>query len=400
MSRFRVRDLCSEAISGILQRPSRSALTMLGTVLGIGSFVAILGLTETAAAQISRRFSALEATTVTVDDLTPETTGEAALGFPADASERVAALNGVTAAGVVWKVPLAGDQVRPGPHGGVVSARIEVHAASPGLFAAIRPVIATGTAINDFHADSGAQVAVLGSAAARQLGISRVDHQPAIFIGADPYTVVGILEDSERRPELMLSVMIPDTVALQRYGPPEPADPASMLIETELGAASLIATQAAVALRPDDPEALHAVAPPDPRSLRDSVATDVNGLFLALAAIAVVVGALGIANTTLVAILERTPEIGLRRSLGARPRHIATQFLTESCLIGATGGLIGAALGVLAVLVVSVVQDWTSILSPVNVLPGPLAGAAIGLVAGLYPALRASRIEPARAMRQ
>jgi putative ABC transport system permease protein len=173
-----------------------------------------------------------------------------------------------------------------------------------------------------------------------------------------------------------------------------------MVIQTRLGAAPLIAKQAAPALRPDAPELINGIAPPDPRTLRDSVATDVNGLLLTLAAVAVVVGALGIANTTLVAILERTAEIGLRRSLGARPRHIAMQFLTEACLLGAFGGLIGASAGVLVVIVVSVLHDWTSIIDPRNVLPAPLVGAAIGLLAGIYPAIRASRIEPARAMRQ
>lgn len=399
VSRFRVRDLFSEAISGILQRPSRSALTALGTVLGIGSFVAILGLTETASAQISRHFSLLDATTVNVEDLAPELAGGPALGFPENATERIEALHGVVAAGVMWKVPLINEEVSVRPGTGIDSAQLDVYAASPGLLRAIEPRLSAGSLFNDFHTGSHQPVVVLGGAAARQLGINRVDGRSAIFLGSDPYTVVGILEATERRPELMLSVIIPDTTALARYGPPAQASPASMLIETDLGAATLIARQAPVALRPDDPGTLHAISPPDPRTLRDSVTTDINGLFLALAAVAVVVGALGIANTTLVSILERTPEIGLRRALGARPRHITAQFLTESSLIGATGGLVGAATGVLSILLVSLVQRWTVILNPINVLPGPIAGALIGLVAGLYPALRASRIEPARAMR-
>ncbi|MGH3443228.1 MAG: ABC transporter permease, partial [Nitriliruptorales bacterium] len=161
----------------------------------------------------------------------------------------------------------------------------------------------------------------------------------------------------------------------------------------------LIARQAALALRPEAPSLLSVVPPPDPRDLKSGVASDVNALFLLLAALAVIVGALGIANTTLVAILERTAEIGLRRSLGARPRHIAAQFLAESSALGALGGLMGATCGAVTVVLVSWQRGWTAIMSSEYVLPGPVVGGLIGLLAGLYPALRAARIEPVDALR-
>jgi putative ABC transport system permease protein len=130
------------------------------------------------------------------------------------------------------------------------------------------------------------------------------------------------------------------------------------------------------------------------------VTSSLNAVFLALAGIALFVGAVGIANTTLVAVLERSGEIGLRRALGARPRHIAVQFLAESTALGLFGGLLGACLGVLAALAVSVYQHWTALVDPRIVLAAPAAGAIIGLLAGLYPALRASSIEPADALRR
>jgi putative ABC transport system permease protein len=123
-------------------------------------------------------------------------------------------------------------------------------------------------------------------------------------------------------------------------------------------------------------------------------------LFLALAGVSLVIGAVGIANTTLVAVLERAGEIGLRRALGARPRHIAAQFLAESTALGLLGGLIGTSLAVAVVIAVAVTKQWTAILDPVTVLPAPLLGAVTGLLAGLYPAIRASRVEPLEALRR
>lgn len=109
--------------------------------------------------------------------------------------------------------------------------------------------------------------------------------------------------------------------------------------------------------------------------------------------------ALGIANTTLVRVLERIGEIGLRRARGAARRHIALLFLAESTLLGAAGGVLGASVGVLTVVAVSAFRSWTPVLDPWVPLLVPLVGAATGLVAGGYPALRASRLEPAGSLR-
>ncbi|MFD6564667.1 ABC transporter permease [Micromonospora profundi] len=393
-------DTCREALAGVLQRPGRSMLTVLGTVLGIGAFVATLGLTTTAAGQIDSHFTALAATEVIVEDVGTGDPADTDISFPPDASDRVERLNGVVRAGVRWTIPLRSPRVssRPGDDG-ESGGGLGLVAAAPEALQVMRPTLRTGRLFDAFHADRRLPVAVLGAGAASRLGISRLDGNPAVFINGDPYTVIGIIGSVERHPEVLVDVVLPATTALEAYGPPR-EQRAEMMVETRVGAAQLIASQAPLALRADAPDLFNAVPPPNPQKLRGNVGKDFGILFLLLASISLVIGAVGIANTTLVAVLERTNEIGLRRSLGARPVHIAGQFLTESTALGLLGGLVGASLGVAVVVLTALFKDWTAILAPWTVLAAPAVGAAVGLVAGLYPALRAAWIEPVEALRR
>lgn len=402
-SRLHPRDLVAEALAGLLQRPGRSVLTMLGTVLGIGGFVAIVGLSQTASGQIGSTFNRLDATQVTVADTGAHQAAAPTVDFPARADAMADRIHGVIAAGVWWNVPFKQAAVSarpPGQSGQSGELGLPVTAATPGALAASGAVLQSGVLFNQFHQSQAQNVAVLGAAAASQLGISDLADQPAIFIQGQPFTVIGIISGDQRIPELNLGVSVPETTALRLWGPPPAYQAAQMIIHTRLGAAQVVARQIPVALRPDDPKLLTATAPASPAQLQHSVTASLNTLFLALAGIAVIVGMIGIANTTLVAVLERVGEIGLRRALGARPVHIAAQFLAESTALGLFGGLIGASIGVVAVLAVTIYHSWTALLDPRVVLAAPVAGAVIGLLAGLYPALRAGTVEPADALRR
>ncbi len=237
---------------------------------------------------------------------------------------------------------------------------------------------------------------VLGRNAAARLGITSLDQQPAIFIGDRLYQVSGLIRSVERQPALLGSLTIPDGTARREFALRAPA---SVQIETEIGAVELVVRQAPRALSPSDPQLLRVAAPPDPETLRAGVENDLNALFLLLGGVSLLVGALGIANVTLVSVLERVGEIGLRRALGAARRHIAAQFLVESTVMGLLGGIAGASLGTLVVVAVSASRTWTPVLDPWLPLAAPLAGALIGLLSGTYPSLRAAAMEPVEALR-
>ncbi|TQF04111.1 ABC transporter permease [Kitasatospora acidiphila] len=299
-------------------------------------------------------------------------------------------------------LPRSSEPLVSGPSGdGNPGQGLTVLATTPGAVRAMAPRLTAGVALDPYMERTHQPVALLSAAAAGRLGVTRLDAQPAVFIDGLPYTVVGIFDQVQREPGALLGVLIPSSTALDRFGDPgtTPDQAAQALVATRVGAAPVVARQLAVALRPDRPKAFAVTAPPDPHSLRDHVTTDLSGLFLALAGICLLVGTVGIANTTLVAVLERTEEIGLRRALGARTRHVAAQFLAESTALGTLGGLIGTSLGVLTVLAVAAARDWTAVLSPATTLPAPLIGSLVGLLAGLYPSLRAARIDPLKALR-
>ena len=406
-SRLCLRDLAAESLAGLAQRPGRSVLTLLGTILGTGAFVAVLGLAATANGQVGKEFSLLAATTVTVNDVGSQQNqasySSALDDFPADADARVERLHGVIQAGVWWQVQLSQPVISASPDAVAGSAddngALPVYAASAGALRAVQPNLKAGELFGSFDVRNAEPAVVLGPAAASALGISNLTAQPAIYINGLPFTVIGIISNDQRLPEMLGGIIVPTTTAEKDFGAPQTNAPPQMLIWTRIGAADQVAAEAPLALRPDNRSLFSAAAPIGKLGIQGGIDASLEELFLSLAGLSLFIGAVGIANTTLIAVLERTGEIGLRRSLGARPRHIAAQVLSESGTLGLLGGLIGASIAVLLVIGVALARHWTAILDPGAAFAAPLAGAAMGVLAGLYPALRASRIEPLEALR-
>jgi putative ABC transport system permease protein len=401
-NRFAFQDLLVEAAAGVSVRPGRLVMTTLGTVLGIASLVATIGLAQTASGQISRSFSRVAGTEVTVKAASSTTDAGSrhlSSAIPWDAVARVRQVAGVTAAALLSPVDIGTSTVSSlAINDPSQPQRLSppVLASSPGLVSALDGRISYGRFFDRGHDGRADRVAVVGKRAAAVLGIAQLDDQPTIAIGIHRYVVIGVIASVNRRADVLDSVVIPDGTARSDFGLSTPQE---LDLRIAPGAGPQVAHQAPIALDPNAPGGFAVASPSPPSTVQGDVQGDVNIIFLLLGLVVLLAGGLGIMNVTLLSVSERRGEIGLRRALGATERDIAAQFITESTVIGLLGGLIGAAVGVFAVTMVAAASGWTAIVDLRVVAGATVLGTVIGLAAGAYPAIRASRIEPVDALR-
>jgi putative ABC transport system permease protein len=401
-SRLRLRDQVDDAVASTMARPWRAAATSGAVALGVAAALATLLLGATGRQQVSAEFDALRATQVVVapasesaDPADDPLTGP----IPIDLGDRLARVPGVVAAGIV--TDLAEDlEVAARPlqdPSGRGRTRTRVIGATTGALAAAG-VEVDGRVWSGTVEASGARVALVGRAVAERLGLSGPLGGEAVFVDGIPFGHLGIITSAALEPSLLDAVVVPLAAARSLWPAASRAETQG-IVRVAPGAAASVAAAAPLALRPDAPDQLVATGPPDPATLRRRVEGQVQVLFLAAAGVALVVGALGIANTTMVSVLERRSELALRRALGARPSHLARHVLTETAAIGVVSGAVGAVLALGIVAAVCWQQRWVPIVDPRLVLTAPLAGGAVGVVAGWLPARRAAKTDPATAIR-
>lgn len=279
-------------------------------------------------------------------------------------------LNGVTGAGNVSKLQEDEIEIRTvafsDPRKGTeVSATI--FATSPGYEKAAGIVVGQGRYFDESMSKNVDHVCLIGEQLAKKLNIDRIDQQPNVVIGDEVFSVIGIVASASRDDSLVDSIITTEGIGIKEYSLKSPSE---VLISTNVGAAKLVAKQAKIAINPNNPESVETSKPYEPDDVKRSIAADLQTLMIAIGIVSLIIGAIGIANITLVSVLERRGEIGLRRALGATPKQIGLQFLTESAVIGFLGGMVGASLAQITVVIFAYFKEWTPVIHPLAVVVG------------------------------
>ncbi len=390
--RMGIRDTIGEALAAPASRPGRALLTALGTVLGVGLLVLTLGLTASTSAAVNRDFNALISTEVDVS-APQEVTSRILAGA---LGARVDQVRGIIAIGPLLQLPstvsVAHYPLRPGE-----PPQIYALAASADTLEVIGPRLLRGRLFDDTQERQGARVALIGSAAAKLLGMRNTPLPWWVSVGGNPFLVEGVIARTERHAETLLSVVMPYRTAESLPSLVGQSNP-TIIVSTKLGYTDAVAAALPAALYPPDPSQVTAAGLPQPTLLRNQVSGNLTALFVLLAAVGLIVGMVGIMNSAVVSVVERTAEIGVRRALGARKGQIALQFLLENLVIGTIGGILGICLGVTALTTTTLAKGWTPVLPVWVVFVAPVAGSVTGLLAGVYPAIRAANADPVHAL--
>ncbi len=393
-SRLLPRDMLRLATIGLRTRKLRAALSVLGISIGIASLVAVLAISETSKADLLATIEKLGTNLLTVGP------GESLFGeeteLPAAAPARIRLLPEVESASAVTQVE--GVTVRRSSYvPEEVTGGIAVRAAENSLLGTLEGELRAGRFLDP--ASERYAATVLGATTARRLGIGELDGITQVYVSGRLFTVVGILAPLPLAPEIDSSALVGYPVAKRLFGTERSA--AAIYVRARDGETAVRRTAALLpdATDPWDPEEVAVSRPSDALEAQAAAEGAFTSLFLGLGAVALLVGGIGIANVMIISVLERRSEVGLRRALGARRRHIAVQFLSESFVLGIAGGAAGVLLGAGATGAYAAYEGLQLLVPPLAVAGGLLAACLLGAVAGLYPALRAARLTPTEALR-
>jgi putative ABC transport system permease protein len=392
-ARLRPRDLVGLASVGLRTRKLRASLSALGIAIGVAAIVAVLGLADSSKAVLLAEISRLGTNLLTV------TNGTNLAGQPAElpdaAPGMIGQLPGVTA--LQYTATVSGASVYRSPLiPSVDNDGLTVTAASLGLPAALGTSLAQGSYLN--AATAREPVAVLGAEAAQLLGADRIWPGERIWVGGMWFYVVGILNSATLTPQIDNSVLIGFPAAEHYLG--LDGHPSEIYIRTVNTQAATTAVDNLLGAQanPENPSQVTVSQPSDALTAQADAAGAFDTLFLGLGAVALLVGAVGVANIMIISVLERRQEIGLRRALGATRGQIRTQFLAEAILLALAGGVAGDIAGAAATASYAHVKGWPVVI-PAEAWTGGLGAALlIGALAGLLPAIRAARLSPTQAL--
>lgn len=383
---LRPADLLRVGVVGLWTRPVRAALSALGIAIGIAAMLAVVGISASSKEELSRVLDTLGTNLLTVAP-SKAFSSEALPPQAASMTSRMPQVEDVSTLGTIDVKAYRSDLIPAAESGG-----LSVHAADLDLLDALRGTVAHGAWLN--QATAQYPTAVLGSTAASRLGVVTPGTQ--IRIGDEWFTVTGILDPVALAPELDTSVLIGRDAAHTYLGWQETVS--RLYVRVAPDAVRTVPTLLARTVNPQSPQNVEVSAPSDALTAKEASERTLTGLLIGLGAVALLVGGIGVANTMIISVLERRAEIGLRRALGATRGQIRMQFLVESIVLSILGGAVGCLLGVGVTAAYATIQGW-----PISV-PIPILGAALGvtvltgMAAGLYPAIRASRLAPTEAL--
>jgi putative ABC transport system permease protein len=390
-ARMATLDVARVGAAGLRTRPTRALLSALGIAIGIAAMVAVVGISSSSREQLDRELAALGTNLLTVS---PGQTVEGQdAKLPAEAEAMIARIGPVTAVAATGAVSNAkvyrSDKIPKVETGGLSVLAVRVS-----LPQTVGATLRTGTWLNGLT--SRYPAAVLGAAAAERLGVGRPSPQAEILVGPERFTVVGVLDPVPLAPELDTAVLVGWDIAANLFA----FDGRATTVYTRSRESQVEAVRAVMAAtaNPQTPGDVAVSKPSDALAARRAADAALNGLLLGLGAVALLVGGVGVANTMVISVLERRAEIGLRRSLGATRGQVRVQFLTESLLLSALGGLGGVVLGVGVTAGYAAYQSWPAVVPAWATVGAVAATILIGGVAGLYPAIRAARLSPTEAL--
>ena len=384
-ARLHPGDLAALASIGLRTRKLRAGLSALGIAIGVAAIVAVLGLAASAQAALLAEIARLGTNLLTVTN--GQTLTGATAELPQAAPGMIARLPGVTAVqdtGSLGAVSAYKSPLIPT----VETNALSVDAATLGLPAVAGASVAQGRFLN--AATAREPVAVLGAATAQRLGIDRIRPGLRIWAGGTWFYVTGILSKDTYAPEIDSAVLV-GFPAAQKYLHFD-GHPSTIYVRTTGSQAvttrvdSLLGAQAS----PENPSQVNVSQPSDALTAQADATGALDTLFLGLGAVALLVGAIGVANIMVISVLERRSEIGLRRALGATRGQIRTQFLAEAVLLSLAGGVIGVITGAAATAAYARAHGETVVIPP-EAWAGGLAAAVI-IGAGRLPAVRAGLV--------
>ncbi|WP_030327339.1 ABC transporter permease [Streptomyces sp. NRRL B-3229] len=384
-------DILGLGLLGIRTRRMRAALSALGISIGIATLIVVTGIPASSQKALMRELSALgtnmlQAVPARQDPpvlLPPESV---------DMARRIGPVTAVSAVANTHTEVLRNDRQGDADYTGLT-----VLAGRPDLLGAINAEVASGRFLS---ADTQRfPTAVLGSVAAARLGIPRVvpgQSAPQIYIDHRWFTVIGVLDRTPLSPDIDRSVLVgwDAARALLRFD----GHPTVIYLKAKESRIEAVRDVLPATLNPELPGVVQVSRPSDALAAKRATESTFSALFLGLAGVALLVGGIGVANTMVISVLERRREIGLRRALGANRGQIRAQFLTESVVLSGLGGLTGIALGALATLGWATHQHWPPVVPLTSVTAGFAGAILIGMLAGVYPSVRAARLTPTEAL--